>query len=66
MVFARPPVLFLDQAHNVFVVDGGGESSHIPPTPSSEFPYAIRRRLECGFTALVVAADRGFSYFCRG
>ena len=31
----------LDQARNIFVVDGRGESTHKPPTPSCQLPLAV-------------------------
>ena len=60
---AGSPVNFLDQAHNIFVVDGRGESSHQTPTPICQLPRAGNRLLECDRNAPVVAAaaDRGFS-----
>ena len=35
----------LDHAHNIFVVDGRGESTHKPPTPSCQLPLAVMRLL---------------------
>ena len=35
----------LDQARNIFVVDGRGESTHKPPTPSWQLPLAVKRLL---------------------
>ena len=35
------PINFLDQARNIFVVDGRGESTHKPPTPSRQLPLAV-------------------------
>ena len=36
---------FLDQARNIFVVDGRGESTHKPPTPCCQLPLAVMRLL---------------------
>ena len=44
-VFAGSPINFLDQARNIFVVDGRGESTHKPPTPSCKLPLAVVRLL---------------------
>ena len=40
---AGNPSNFLDQARNIFVVDGRGESksTHKPPTPSCQLPLAV-------------------------
>ena len=40
-VVAGSPINFLDQARNIFVVDGRGESTHKPPTPSCQLPLAV-------------------------
>ena len=37
-VFAGSSISCLHQAQNVFVVDGRGESTHIPPNPSGQLP----------------------------
>ena len=50
-VVAGSPINFLDQARNIFVVDGRGESTQKPPTPSCS---------SCRH-APVAAADREFS-----
>jgi len=44
-VVAGSPINFLDQARNIFVVDGRGESTHKPPTPSCQLPLAVKRLL---------------------
>ena len=44
-VVAGSPINFLDQARNIFVVDGQGESTHKPPTPSCQLPLAVMRLL---------------------
>ena len=44
-VVAGSPINFLDQARNIFVVDGRGESTHKPPTPSCQLPLAVMRLL---------------------
>ena len=44
-VVAGSPINFLDQARNIFVVDGRGESTHKPPTPSCQLPLAVMRPL---------------------
>ena len=55
-VVAGSPVNLLDQAHNIFVVDGRGESTHKPPTISCQLPLAGNRLLECDRNAPVAAA----------
>ena len=61
-VVAGSPINFLDQAHNIFVVDGRRESTHKPPIPSCQLPLAGNGLLECDRSAPVApAADRGFS-----
>ena len=45
-VFAGSSISCLRQAQNVFVVDGRGESTHIPPNPSSQLPPAGHRWLD--------------------
>ena len=42
---AGSPINFLDQARNILVIDGRGESTHKPPTPSSQLPLAVMRLL---------------------
>ena len=37
-MFAGSSISCLHQEHNVFVVDGRGESTHIPPNPSGQLP----------------------------
>ena len=59
-VFAGSSISCLHQAQNVFVFDGRGESTHIPPNPSSQLPPAGHRWLDRDRKALVVVADRGF------
>ena len=44
-VVAGSPINFLDQARNILVIDGRGESTHKPPTPSSQLPLAVMRLL---------------------
>ena len=44
-VVAGSPFNFLDQARNIFVVDGGGESTHKLLTPSCQLPVAVMRLL---------------------
>ena len=44
-VVAGSPINFLDQARNTFVVDGRGESTHKPPTPSCQLTLAVMRLL---------------------
>ena len=44
-VVAGSPINFLDQARNIFVVDGRGESTHKPLTPSCQLPLAVMRLL---------------------
>ena len=44
-VVAGSPINFHDQVHNIFIVDGQGESTHKPPTPSCQLPLAVRRLL---------------------
>ena len=44
-VVAGSRVNFLDQARNIFVVDGRGEPTHRPPTPSCQLPLAVMRLL---------------------
>ena len=44
-VIAGSPISFLDEARNMFVVDGRGESTHKPPTPSCQLPLAVMRLL---------------------
>ena len=61
-VFAGSSISCLHQVQNVFIVDGRGESTHIPPNPSSQLPPAGHRWLDRDRKALVVLADRGF---CR-
>ena len=58
-VFAGSSISCLHQAQNVFIVDGRGESTHIPPNPSSQLPPAGHRWLDRDRKALVLA-DRGF------
>ena len=59
---AGSPVTLLDQEHNIFVVDGRGESTRKLPTASCQLPLAGNRLLECDRNAPVAAAaDRGFS-----
>ena len=43
-VVAGSRINFLDQARNIFVVDGRGESTH-KPTPSCQLPLAVMRLL---------------------
>ena len=45
-VFAGGSISCLHQAQNVFIVDGRGESTHIPPNPSSQLPPAGHRWLD--------------------
>ena len=40
---AGSPIYFLDQARSIFVVDGRGESTHNPPTPSCQLPLPVMR-----------------------
>ena len=61
-VFAGSSISCLHQAQNLFVVDGRGESTHIPPNPSSQLPPAGHRWLDRGRKALVVLADRCLLY----
>ena len=42
-VVAGSPINFLDQARSIFVVDGRGESTHKPPTPSCQLPLPVMR-----------------------
>ena len=42
---AGNPISFFDQARNIFVVDGRGESTHKTPTPLCQLPLAIMRLL---------------------
>ena len=44
-VVAGSPINFLHQARSIFVVDGRGESTHKPPTPSCQLPLAVLRLL---------------------
>ena len=44
-VVAGSPINFLDQARNILVVDGRGESTHKPPTPSCQLHLAVMRLL---------------------
>ena len=55
-VFAGSPINFLDQARSIFVVDGPGESTHQPPTPSCQLPLAAMRLLPL---LIVVSAQHG-------
>ena len=57
-VFAGSSISCLHQAQNVFFVDGRGESTHIPPNPSSQLPPAGHRWLDRDRKALDVLADR--------
>ena len=52
-VVAGSPINFLDQALNILVVDGRGESTHKPPTPSCQLPLAVMRLLP----PLIVVSD---------
>ena len=52
-VFAGSSISCLYQAQNVFVADGRGESSHIPPNPSSQLPPAGYRWLDRDRTLLL-------------
>ena len=42
---AGNPINFLDQARDIFDVDGRGESTHKPPAPSCQLPLAVMRLL---------------------
>ena len=44
-VVAGSPVRFLDQGRNIFCVDGRGEFTHKPPTPSCHLSLAVMRLL---------------------
>ena len=44
-VVAGNPINFLDQARDIFDVDGRGESTHKPPAPSCQLPLAVMRLL---------------------
>ena len=44
-VVAGSPISFIDQVRNTFVVDGRGEYTHYPPTPSCQLPLAVMRPL---------------------
>ena len=55
-VVAGSHINFLDQARNIFVVNGRGESTHKPPTPSCQLPLAIMRLL---LSLIVVSALLG-------
>ena len=39
------PINLVDQARNILVVHGRGESTHKPPTPSCQLPLAVMRLL---------------------
>ena len=55
-VVAGSPINLVYQARNVFVVDGMGESTHKPPTPSCQLPLAVMRLLP---SLIVVSALLG-------
>ena len=55
-VVAGSPINFLDQARNIFVVDGRGGSTHKPPTPRRQLPLAVIRLLP---PLIVVSGLRG-------
>ena len=44
-VAAGSPINIFDQARNIFDVDGRGEYTHKPPTPSCKLPLAVIRLL---------------------
>ena len=50
------PINLVDQARNILVVHGRGESTHKPPTPSCQLPLAVMRMLP---PLIVVSAQLG-------
>ena len=55
-VVAGSPINVRDQARNIFVIDGRGEFTHKPPTPSCQLPLAVMRLLP---PLIVVSAVHG-------
>ena len=61
-VIAGSPINFIDQAHNIFVVDSRGESTDKPPTLSYQLLLTGNRLLErIRNSPVAAAADRCFS-----